>query len=178
MSNVYYSWVQMKCNVCELEFDCREKFAGHMSGHVRRKEVEKRIKVESEHKCHSCNKVFKSGCSLGGHMQFHRKTFAELRSDGALKVRILEEIGHRCQICNLTKWMDAPIPIHLDHIDGNPLNQERVNLRLICPNCHAQTPTYCGKNIGRPMVKRRDKTNFPKYRSKGWIEEQITDVAE
>lgn len=35
--------------------------------------------------------------------------------------------------------------LHLDHIDGNRFNNSFDNLRLLCPNCHTQTPTYCRK---------------------------------
>jgi hypothetical protein len=37
-------------------------------------------------------------------------------------------------------------PLELDHIDGDRWNSELSNLRLICPNCHAFTPTYRGRN--------------------------------
>jgi len=49
----------------------------------------------------------------------------------------------------MSEWMGVNIPIELDHTDGNCENNTRENLRLICPNCHAQTPTYRGKNMGK-----------------------------
>ena len=68
-----------------------------------------------------------------------------------LKVKLLRDgiKEHRCEICNSTEWMSKSIPIELDHIDGNRYNNELSNLRILCPNCHAQTDTYSGKNIKR-----------------------------
>lgn len=61
--------------------------------------------------------------------------------------------------------MQLPIPIELDHIDGNPENNKSDNLRLICPNCHAQTPTYKGRNIGKVRNSKRQKI-MEKYTGK------------
>ncbi|HWP44897.1 MAG TPA: HNH endonuclease signature motif containing protein [Blastocatellia bacterium] len=74
-----------------------------------------------------------------------------------LKRYLLEERGHRCQVCGITEWMGRPAPIELDHKDGDPLNNEIENLRLICPNCHAQTHPYKGRNRGRGRHYRRER---------------------
>jgi hypothetical protein len=54
---------------------------------------------------------------------------------------------HKCSICNLTEWNGKPISLEIDHIDGCHSNNSYENLRTICPNCHAQTDTYKGKNM-------------------------------
>lgn len=65
-----------------------------------------------------------------------------------LKNRLFNEglKGKVCESCNLTEWLGFPIPLELDHIDGNHKNNNLSNLRILCPNCHAQTPTYRSKN--------------------------------
>lgn len=68
-----------------------------------------------------------------------------------LKNRLIKE-GYLipvCQTCSLTTWLDQPIPLELDHIDGNSSNNNLDNLRLLCPNCHSFTDTYRGKNQSR-----------------------------
>ncbi|MEO5692127.1 MAG: HNH endonuclease signature motif containing protein [Usitatibacter sp.] len=42
--------------------------------------------------------------------------------------------------------------LELDHIDGDHLNNALCNLRLLCANCHAQTPTYRGRNAKYPNI--------------------------
>lgn len=69
-----------------------------------------------------------------------------------LKLRLIKEeyFEHKCYKCNLEKWFGQPIPIELEHIDGDHDNNEITNLTLLCPNCHAQTPTYRNKRGGSP----------------------------
>lgn len=67
---------------------------------------------------------------------------------GKLRARIIKEgiMDRRCSVCNLEEWNNKEIPIELDHIDGDRTNHKLENVRLVCPNCHAQTSTYRGKN--------------------------------
>lgn len=60
----------------------------------------------------------------------------------------------KCQICSLNEWMGKPMPLVLDHINGNPYDNSLTNLRVICHNCNAQTPTFAGRNKGNGRVER------------------------
>ncbi len=72
-------------------------------------------------------------------------------SNSRLRRRLLAEgyAAHRCSRCQLETWMGEAIPLELDHIDGDRHNNSIDNLRLLCNNCHALTPTYKARNIGR-----------------------------
>jgi hypothetical protein len=65
-----------------------------------------------------------------------------------LRRRLVNEgvFERRCTCCKLDTWMDQPIPLELDHIDGNHQTNALDNLRLLCLNCHSLTPTFRGKN--------------------------------
>jgi 5-methylcytosine-specific restriction endonuclease McrA len=49
---------------------------------------------------------------------------------------------HKCELCGITEWNGKPAPIELDHINGKHTDNRIENLRILCPNCHAQTPTW------------------------------------
>ena len=70
-------------------------------------------------------------------------------SSHRLKKRLIEDNikEHKCEICGTTEWMGQKVPIELDHIDGNHYNNQLSNLRIVCPNCHAQQDTNSGKNV-------------------------------
>jgi predicted HNH restriction endonuclease len=71
---------------------------------------------------------------------------------------LLRERGHACEVCRLSEWCGVKVPIELHHRDGNAENNAKENLQLVCPNCHAQTPTYKAKNRGRSTrTTRRDR---------------------
>ena len=68
-----------------------------------------------------------------------------------LRQRLLKEgvLAPVCVSCGLEQWMGGPIPLELEHRDGDHCNNELSNLECLCPNCHALTPTYRGKNKGK-----------------------------
>ncbi len=53
----------------------------------------------------------------------------------------------RCEICGNSKWNGKPIPLEVHHKDGDKNYNSLENLQLLCPNCHALTDNYRGKNI-------------------------------
>jgi hypothetical protein len=66
--------------------------------------------------------------------------------------------GWRRAICHLPdEWNGADLALVLDHVDGDSTNNARGNLRLICPNCDSQLPTYKSKNKGKGRAWRRQR---------------------
>lgn len=70
------------------------------------------------------------------------KKLGSLVKKGSIRKRLLKELGHKCQKCELTSWQGKAIPLELEHVDGDNRNNSRENLTLLCCNCHALTPTW------------------------------------
>jgi len=70
-------------------------------------------------------------------------------SDRTLRERLLRDgtLTNECCECGRGPTKnDAPLTLQLDHIDGDHFNNDVANLRIMCPNCHYQTPTHRGRN--------------------------------
>jgi hypothetical protein len=89
------------------------------------------------------------------------KDWSQYKKCVPLKKILIKERGLVCESCSNTEWMGKPIPIELEHIDGDRTNNAKNNLKLLCCNCHALTPTWRGrklKGVKNPSITRVDKT--------------------
>lgn len=73
------------------------------------------------------------------------------------KKYLIELHQGKCQLCNLSEWKNQPMPLVLDHIDGDAYNNLLSNLRVICNNCDALEPTFKGRNKGNGRFKRAER---------------------
>ena len=72
----------------------------------------------------------------------------EEMSHDSVRRRLLHERNYTCEECGIgNTYNGKPLSLELDHIDGNSKNNKVENLRILCPNCHSQTPTHRSKNI-------------------------------
>lgn len=58
----------------------------------------------------------------------------KVKSQRALKLRLLKERGKKCEKCNYNIYQI----LEIHHKNKNRANNELENLELICPNCHAE----------------------------------------
>lgn len=80
----------------------------------------------------------------------------------SLKLRLFKENikKKKCECCGLTEWNRKPIPLELNHIDGDNVNNKLENLEILCPNCHAQTDNYRGKQKRKSSSSEIRKNNY------------------
>jgi hypothetical protein len=79
------------------------------------------------------------------------------RNRGHIKRRLVAEglKENRCEECELTEWRGEALNMALHHVNGDGADNRLENLVLLCPNCHAQTPNYGGRNGHRRRAAER-----------------------
>ena len=94
----------------------------------------------------SCSTAYRNNETLKRRTILFEK--GELKYRSQIKPLLVERDNWCCQICGNTEWSGQPMPLQVDHIDGNAANNSPQNLRLICHNCDALLPTFAGRNRG------------------------------
>lgn len=77
--------------------------------------------------------------------QILEANYTDLRFE-QLRERIIYEQNNKCNSCGRNEWLGQKMPLELEHKDGNHFNNERNNIEMLCPNCHALTKTWRGRN--------------------------------
>lgn len=63
------------------------------------------------------------------------------KAKGAVRLRLIEERGNRCEGCHLSEWMRHPIMLEAHRLMPTQ-GYTRENVLLLCPNCHSQTDSW------------------------------------
>ena len=92
----------------------------------------------------------KSKCS--NEKVFSKQSILSTHRVKKLYLSTLHDNERCCSTCKLSIWLGKELPLELDHIDGDCTNHTLENIRLLCPNCHALTPTWRGRNKGKQKI--------------------------
>lgn len=123
--------------------------------------------------CINCNKPIKKTskyCSILCQKEYQYKNYiyrwknkevngmrGEYQISSHIKKYIFNKYNKKCAQCG---WgtknpYTGNIPLEIEHIDGNYMNNSEDNLTLLCPNCHSLTSTYKGANLNHGRSSRK-----------------------
>lgn len=110
------------------------------------------------HSIHSYNQKYCNKQCLQNHRGYNIQTdgFGEGHyHNNSIRKYLIKKQGNNCMICGQSgnDWNGKPITLIVDHIDGKSNNNKLDNLRIVCPNCDCQLPTYKAKNKGNSSRK-------------------------
>ena len=118
------------CSFCEKEYPARFKNRKYCS-----------------RKCHNDSKIHKILVTGSFNSSWN--------NNRSIRNYLIQTYGNNCMICNQSgnNWNGKPITLVVDHIDGKADNWSVSNIRLVCPNCDSQLPTFKGRNVGNSTRK-------------------------
>ncbi len=105
------------------------------------------------------NKYCRTCIANGAHLHF-KTDLKDMQTSTSLRNYILRTREYVCVDCRLSEWRGQPIPLEVEHVDGNSDNNTEENLKLLCPNCHALTPTYKSRNRGNSARQKKRRLRY------------------
>jgi hypothetical protein len=158
-------------NVSKNCLECENKFKSSISENrkfcSRSCSAKFNNKLRKSKKCYTCDEYIDSNkkyCSRNCYIKDidNNRYDTIINGDASCKVvrkYLINLHGCKCMRCG---WCEInqftnKVPIELEHIDGNYLNNNLENLTLLCPNCHSLTSTYKALNVGNGRKKRMEK---------------------
>lgn len=103
-----------------------------------------------------CSAAFRSNERLQRWLNGDPSVIPGSSSAEPIRSFLLKEQGGLCAICpQNTSWNGLSLTFVLDHVDGDSTNNLRDNLRMVCPNCDSQLPTFKSRNRGNGRHFRR-----------------------
>jgi hypothetical protein len=143
-------------NKCTKKFECaicKENIAlTHKNAHER---FHKNFHKCSNSECNNMIRKSNDYCSRECWYKCRQDNFIEswfLKKNvpqyqlGLYKKYLIKMFGNKCMTCGVTTWEDSPVPLVLDHIDGDNEHNSPENLRILCCNCGGLLNTYTGRN--------------------------------
>lgn len=159
------------CPKCQTEFSFEKPKTGHVrtfcsrqcaNSRTRSAEVKKKIgesvrdtwnKTSAEGKKKKLEALDRARQTvINNNIARIQETPTEELGPNSRKKKVFLEQKEKCNCCGIADWNGKPLTFELEHKDGNKLNNLRNNLEVLCPNCHAQTSTWRGRNNKGPVA--------------------------